>query len=134
MLRRRFVRCSGCRLRFVPEKKKGLACPACGSKALAPWFEPFHLGLVLLVLAGGAGALELRAAAAPPSARPPRTTARVVSRQVTAPAESGPRRGKTVTLRRGDVVQVRAGDGETLLVEDAKGNQVRLRAKHVELP
>src|SRR5512138_578932 len=120
---RRFVRCRRCRLRFIPEKKKASACPACGSKALSRWFEPFHLGLVLLGLAAGAGALELRAGGGSASeARPPRDSARIVSRQVAAPAEAGPRRGKTVTLKRGDVVQVRARDGETLLVEDASGN------------
>jgi hypothetical protein len=56
-----------------------------------------------------------------------------VARQVSAQAEAGPRRGKTVTLRRGDVVEVRARKGETLVVEDASGNQVRVKAKHVEL-
>ncbi len=134
LLGRRFVRCSTCRLRFIPEKKKAGACPACGSKALSRRFEPFHLGVALLVLAAGAGAVELRAtAAARPGAEAAPRTARVVSRQVAAPAEAGPRRGKTVTLHRGDVVQVRARDGEILLVEDASGNQVRVKAKHVEL-
>ncbi len=133
-LGRRFVRCGHCRLRFVPEKRKPGACPACGSKALTRRFEPFHLGLALLVLAAGAGALELRAPS--PSAgeaRAARQTARVVARQVTAPADAGPRRGKVVTLRRGDVVQVRGRDGDAVVVEDASGNQVRLKAKHVEL-
>ncbi len=138
MMGRRFVRCGRCGLRFIPEKKKAAPCPACGGKALSRWPEPFHLGLVLLFLGAGAGALELRAplgrAAAETPARPePRETARVVSRQVTAPAEAGPRRGKSVTLRRGDVLQVRSRSGETLLVEDARGNQVRVKAKHVEL-
>lgn len=131
MLGRRFVRCGGCRLRFVPEKKKGRACPACGSKALSPSFEPFHLGLVLLVLAAGAGALELRAS--PSAEPPPRRTARVAVRQIAAAAEAGPRRGKTVTLKRGDVVEVRDRDGEVLLVQDAGGNQVRVKAKQLEL-
>lgn len=133
MLGRRFVRCSGCRLRFIPEGKKAPACPACGSKALSRRLEPFHLGIVLLVLGAGAGALELRSAAPPVEQERPRATARVVSRQVAAPAQAGPRRGKTVTLRRGDVVQVRARDGEILVIEDARGNQVRVKAKHFEL-
>jgi hypothetical protein len=133
MLGRRFVRCGGCRLRFIPEGKKAPACPACGSKALSRRLEPFHLGLVLLVLGAGAGALELRGAATPVEQPRPPERARVVSRQVAAPARAGPRRGKTVTLRRGDVVKVRGRDGETLLLEDARGNQVRVKAKHVEL-
>ncbi len=133
MLGRRFVRCSGCRLRFIPEKRKNVACPACGSKALSRRFEPFHLGLVLLALAAGAGAIELRPSSPPAGdARPPRQTARV-ARQVTAPAVAGPRRGKPITLRRGDVVEVRTRDGDVLVVEDSSGNEVRVKAKHVEL-
>jgi hypothetical protein len=135
MLGRRFVRCSRCRLRWIPQSGKAGACPACGSKEVKRRLEPFHLGVLLLALAAGAGAVELRASATPAaeSARVAPRTGRVVARQLTLAAEAGPRRGKKVRLRRGDVVQVRARHGETLLVEDARGNQVRLKLKHVEL-
>ncbi|HSN93396.1 MAG TPA: hypothetical protein VLS93_19350 [Anaeromyxobacteraceae bacterium] len=125
MLRRRVVRCHGCGLRWIPERApKG--CPACGAKDLRRRFEPFHLGLLLLVLALGSGAVELaRAAATPDTAR--------IQRRLVASVVEGPQRGRRITLRRGDVVEVKSRDGSTLLVEDAQGNRVRLKQEHVQL-
>lgn len=62
-----------------------------------------------------------------------RETARIQAKRLVVAVESGPRRGSTVILRRGDVVEVKGRDGSVLVVEDGNGNQVRVKSKHVQL-
>lgn len=132
ILHRRFLRCRGCALRWIPERGAALVCPACGSKDLRRKFEPAHLG-ILLLLAGAASAAvgHVRTPSEPQAIA--RETARIEVKRLDLPVEAGPRRGRTLTLRRGDVVVVKDRTGSTLLVEDAKGNQVRVKAKNVTL-
>jgi len=133
ILHRRFLRCRGCALRWIPERGAAPACPACGSKDLRRRFEPAHLGVLLLV----AGVVSAAAGHARAPAEPRALlgeTARIEVKRLDLPVEAGPLRGRTVTLRRGDVVMVKDRAGSTLLVEDAKGNRFRVKAKHVALP
>jgi hypothetical protein len=135
ILRRRFVRCGGCGLRWIPERAPK-ACPACGSKALGRGLEPFHLGALFLAASLALGAVELVRAATPgatPDARSRPPTARIESKKLVVEVEAGPLRGRRITLRRGDVVEVKDQDGSTLLVEDARGNQVHVALKQVKL-
>src|SRR5574341_1030107 len=114
MVGRRFLRCAACRLRWIPESGKAPACPACGSTTLRRSFEPFHAGLLLVLLGLGLGAWQLRDRL---SAPPPRATAveakrgaaasgRIKVARLTVAVEAGPRRGSTVTLRKGDPVRI----------------------------
>lgn len=80
-----------------------------------------------MVLALGSGAVEIGRAAATP------VTARVQAKKLVVSVVEGPQRGRKITLRRGDVVEVKDRDASTLLVEDAKGNQVRVKHQHVRL-
>jgi hypothetical protein len=110
----------------VPERAAA-KCPACGSKELRRGFEPFHLGVLLVVLGIAAGGVELGRAATAPE------LARVQAKKVVLAVQEGPARGRRITLRRGDVVEVKGRDGETLVVVDAEGNQVRVKLSQVEL-
>lgn len=132
VLHRRFLRCRNCSLRFIPERGAGQSCPGCGSKDLRRRFEPAHLGILLLLAGVGTAAVERSGAPAAPREQA-RETARIETRRLEVPVEAGPLRGRSLVLRRGDVVEVKDRDGAVLLVEDAKGNQVRVKAKHVAL-
>lgn len=71
--------------------------------------------------------MEIARAAATP------VTARVQAKKLVVAVQEGPQRGRKITLRRGDLVEVKDRDESTLLVEDAKGNQVRVKHEHVRL-
>ncbi len=132
ILHRRFLRCRGCALRFIPDRGSAQACPACGSKDLVRRFEPAHLGILLLL--GGVATAAAGWAGAPAEPREPaRETARIEAKRLEVPVEAGPLRGRSLTLRRGDVVEVKDRAGSTLIVEDAKGNRFRVKAKYVAL-
>jgi len=143
MLGRRFLRCAACRLRWVPEAAKAPACPACGSTAVRRSFEPFHAGLLLVLLGLGLGAWQLRDRFSDPPPRDaraearrgaPAATGRVKVARLVVAVEAGPARGRTVTLRKGDPVRIVDRDGAELVVQDRKGNRMRVKREHVTLP
>ena len=143
ILGRRFLRCAACRLRWVPEAGKAPACPACGSTSLRRSFEPFHAGLILVLLGLALGAWQLRdrfSDAPPRDARAearrgvPAATGRVKVARLVVAVEAGPARGRTVTLRKGDPVRIVDRDGAELVVQDRKGNRMRVKREHVTLP
>ena len=47
--------------------------------------------------------------------------------------EAGPGRGRTVTLRKGDALRVVERDRAELVVQDRKGNRMRVKSEHVTL-
>lgn len=150
MLGRRFLRCAACRLRWIPGAAKAPACPACGSTAVRRSFEPFHAGLLLLLLGLGLGAWQLRdrmsapppvpaelrrgGAAAAGRVKGAAASGRVKVAKLVVTVEAGPARGRTVTLRKGDAVRVLERDGSELLVQDKKGNRMRVKQENVTLP
>jgi hypothetical protein len=143
MLGRRFLRCAACRLRWIPQAAKASACPACGSTAVGRSFEPFHAGLLLVLLGLGLGAWQLRDRFSGPPPREaraedrrgvPAATGRVKVARLVVAVEAGPARGRTVTLRKGDPLRIVDRDGAELLVQDKKGNRMRVKREHVTLP
>lgn len=143
MLGRRFLRCTTCRLRWIPGAAKASACPACGSTVLRRAFEPFHAGLLLVLLGLGLGAWQLRDRFRGPPPREavaearrggPAVTGRIKAARLVVAAEAGPAVGRTVTLRKGDPVRIVDRDGAELVVQDKKGNRMRVKREHVTLP
>lgn len=143
MLGRRFLRCAACRLRWIPQAARASACPACGSTAVGRSFEPFHAGVLLVLLGLGLGAWQLhdRFSGPPPGeargeARRvgPSASGRIKVPRLVVAVEAGPARGRTVTLRKGDPVRIVDRDGAELLVQDKKGNRMRVKREHVTLP
>lgn len=57
MLNHKLLRCRSCALKWFPRGEAAGACPACGGKDVGGTFELFHLGIVLVVLAGIAWAM-----------------------------------------------------------------------------
>jgi len=146
--------CGTCRLAWFPEKGADAgACPACGGKARRiP--RLFHFGALFIAAGLALGALQLRrgegtfgsrqaasagvAAPARPaqsrrarsaSAQEPRK-ARVKAKLVLEVA-SGPGRGGTVTLKRGEQVSILKKDRGALLVEDGKGNRMWVKQEQI---
>jgi hypothetical protein len=146
MARSKLMLCGACRLAWFPEKGAAAAgiCPACGGKArTVP--RLFHLGALVVAAGLALGALQLwrgegplasrlaaggTAAASEQAAHPARTRARVRARMVLEVA-SGPRRGGTVTLQRGDQVSVVKKERGALLVEDRKGNRMWVKQEQI---
>jgi hypothetical protein len=145
--------CGACRLAWFPEKgADAAACPACGGKARRiP--RLFHLGALVVAVGLALGALQLRGEGgfAPPQAadasavapaRPAQTRrarsasaqeprkARVKAKLVLEVA-SGPGRGGTVTLKRGDQVSILKQDRGALLVQDGKGNRMWVKQEQI---
>lgn len=57
MLNHKLLRCRACALKWFPRGEAAGACPACGGKDVGGTFELFHLGILLVVLAGVAWAM-----------------------------------------------------------------------------
>ena len=48
----KLLRCRTCHLKWFPRGEAAGTCPACGGKQVGATLELFHLGIVLVVLAG----------------------------------------------------------------------------------
>jgi len=144
MLGSRFTICGSCLLVWAPGKagRAARACPRChGRGRRAP--EPFLLGAVLLAAGLALGGARLASAppaadaveprAAPRAAASPADQARTSARLVLAVA-SGPRRGGTVTLRKGQAVKIVRREGATLLVQDSEGNRMYVARNQLTAP
>jgi len=148
MLGSRFTICGSCLLVWAPGKagRGARACPRChGRGRRAP--EPFLLGAALL--AAGLALGGARLASAPPAApaASPAGDPRAAAKPAAAPADqartnarlvlavaSGPRRGGTVTLRKGQAVKIVRREGATLLVQDGEGNRMYVARNQLTAP
>jgi hypothetical protein len=148
MLTNKLRKCRACHLKWFPRGETAGECPACGGKDVGAAFELFHVGIVLIVLAGIAwvvpsmqgssggdrpvatalsSVVETKPAPVdvqrtPTAALP--LSAVVKAKKLTVRVQRGPRKGHTVTLRRGDKVTILDRKDRRFLVRDRRGNQV----------
>jgi hypothetical protein len=105
--------------------------------------EPFHLGAVLLLTGLGLGGVQLAQEPRATAAGEPRAAARTgaataehgrANARLVVEVASGPRRGGTVTLRKGQSVKILRREGSTLLVQDGEGNRMYVERNQVAAP
>lgn len=156
MARSKLMLCGPCRLAWFPEGAAAGTCPACGAKARSiP--RLFHLGALVVAAGLALGALQLARGEGPLASRLAAGATTAASAQASRPAQtrrarsatapeprmarvkarivlevaSGPRRGGTVTLQRGDQVSVVKRERGALLVEDRKGNRMWVKQEQI---
>jgi hypothetical protein len=152
MARSKLMLCGKCRLAWFPEKGADAgACPACGGKARRiP--RLFHLGALFIAAGLALGALQvwrgegvlasrqaadagLVAPARPAQSRRARSASAQEPRKARVKAKlevaSGPGRGGTVTLKRGEQVSILKKDRGALLVQDGKGNRMWVKQEQI---